>query len=76
MKEGLIVTVPLDPEEGATHAFAQVVGFLPVGGVLVVHPETSAGVYAPEDLTVQDPRSVPPAILAAIVKRTSIQPLG
>jgi hypothetical protein len=75
LREGMIVQPvadQIDPDEGTTHPYAQVVGFLPVGGVMIVHPETGAGVYAPEHLTVIDPMSLDQDILAGIVQRTGI----
>ncbi|RKN27922.1 hypothetical protein D7044_27310 [Micromonospora musae] len=73
LEEGMIVRPDasvVDPTEQPTHPFAQIVGFLPVGGVLVVHPESGAAVYPPEELVVCDPRSVGSGIVEAIVRRT------
>ncbi|TDC38272.1 hypothetical protein E1211_07505 [Micromonospora sp. 15K316] len=75
LEEGMIVRPDAsvaDPTEKSTHPFAQIVGFLPVGGVLVVHPESGAAVYAPEDLVVCDPGSIGSDIVEAIVGRTGV----
>ena len=40
-------------ESGETHRYGRVVGFLPIGGVMVVHPESGAGIYPPELLEPQ-----------------------
>ncbi|MEV0330797.1 hypothetical protein AB0H63_30720 [Micromonospora echinospora] len=75
LHEGMIVRLQaaaVDPDEATTHPFAQVVGFLPVGGVIVVHPESGSAVYPPEDLTVCSPDSIGTVILDAIVRRTGI----
>ncbi|MDH6464919.1 hypothetical protein M2302_005120 [Micromonospora sp. A200] len=79
LREGMIarpISTPDDSGEAPTHPYGQVVGFLPVGGVLVCHPETSVGVYAPEDLVVCAPGSIDPHIVQEISKRTGIAPLA
>ncbi|MEV6365818.1 hypothetical protein AB0L86_02850 [Micromonospora musae] len=73
LEEGMIVRPDAsvaDPAEQPTHPFAQIVGFLPVGGVLVLHPESGAAVYPPEELVVCDPGSIDSGIVEAIVRRT------
>jgi hypothetical protein len=78
LTRGLIVRLAaeaVDPAEGASHPWAQVVGFLPVGGVLVVHPETGAGVQPPEMLMAADAHLIEPSVLTAIVQRTGISPI-
>ncbi|MGK5738731.1 hypothetical protein [Micromonospora sp. URMC 103] len=79
LHEGTVVRpdpAAVDPGEAPTHPYGQVVGFLPVGGVVVVHPESGSGVYAPEDLVVCDPGSIEPAVVDAIVRRTGITAAG
>ncbi|MFI6758059.1 hypothetical protein ACIBF5_02780 [Micromonospora sp. NPDC050417] len=75
LQEGAVVRpdpAAVDPGEAPAYPYGQVVGFLPVGGVIVVHPESGSAVYAPEDLVVCDPRSIDPAVLDDIVRRTGI----
>ncbi|MFI7523738.1 hypothetical protein [Micromonospora globbae] len=62
----------VDPGEAPTHPYGQVVAFLPVGGVVVMHPESGSGVYAPEDLVVCDPESIDPGVREAVVRCTGI----
>ncbi|MFI5935222.1 hypothetical protein [Actinoplanes sp. NPDC051494] len=50
IKKGTLVELTEDPE-GATHPYAYVTGFLPMGRVLVRHPQTGDGVYATEEFT-------------------------
>ncbi|MEV0003154.1 hypothetical protein AB0H28_12830 [Micromonospora sp. NPDC050980] len=71
---GVLVHLPpsTDPGETTRHPYGQIVDFLPVGGVLVWHPETSTGVYAPEELVVCDPASVDPRVVRAITQRTGL----
>ncbi|MET7836946.1 hypothetical protein ABZS44_29435 [Micromonospora sediminicola] len=62
LREGTVVrpVAPSDdPGETHEHPYGQVVGFLPVGGVLVWRPGTSVEVHAPEDLVPCGPESVP-----------------
>ncbi|MFG1677942.1 hypothetical protein [Micromonospora sp. NPDC049282] len=77
LRPGMIVRLPAptDPREATRHPYGQVVDFLPVGGVLVWHPESSAAVHAPEDLLVCDPASVDPRIVREISDRTAITPI-
>ncbi|MGV9766832.1 hypothetical protein [Micromonospora tulbaghiae] len=74
LRPGMIVRMPAsaDPGEATRHPYGQVVDFLPVGGVVVWHPESSAGIHAPEDLVVCDPASVDPRIVGEISDRTGI----
>jgi hypothetical protein len=77
LQEGMIVrSVAADDDPGETHRhpYGQVVGFLPVGGVLVWRPAASAEVYAPEDLVPCDPDSISPTIVREIVNRTGAPP--
>jgi hypothetical protein len=75
LREGDVVRIdPAGLEEGQTHPYGQVVGFLPVGGVLVVHPESGAGVQQPEHLDVVDPTSLPAEVVQAIVERSGRTP--
>ncbi|WP_141561949.1 hypothetical protein [Micromonospora sp. WMMA1996] len=79
LREGMVVRslAPADdPGETHEHPYGQVVGFLPVGGVLVWRPGTSVGVHAPEDLVPCDPDSVPPALLHEMTARTGIAAAG
>ncbi|MET7967752.1 hypothetical protein [Micromonospora sp. NPDC005305] len=78
LTEGMIVrpSAPDDPGATAEHPYGQIVGFLPVGGVLVWHPRTSAAVHAPEDLVVCSPASVDPRIVREIATRTGIAPVA
>ncbi|WP_433283227.1 hypothetical protein [Micromonospora sp. CA-244673] len=78
LREGMIVrhSAPDDPGARVEHPYGQIVGFLPVGGVLVWHPRTSAGVHAPEDLVVCSPASVDPRIVQEMVTRTGIAPVA
>jgi hypothetical protein len=69
----LVRLAPADCD-GISHPYGQVVGFLPVGGVMVVHPEAGAGVYAPESLTPVDPAGLPPGTVESIVRRTEREP--
>ncbi|MFC4019484.1 hypothetical protein ACFOW4_16290 [Micromonospora sp. GCM10011542] len=70
LERGMIVRLTPEDTDGMTHPYGQVMGFLPVGGVIVVHPEASAGIYPPELLTPMDPTHVPPDTLADIVRKT------
>jgi hypothetical protein len=77
LREGMLVEVAataLDPEERPTFPYGQVMGFVAVGGVLVMHPETGAGVFAPEDLTAVNPDLIPRAALDGITERTGVSP--
>ncbi len=78
LREGMLVRLAesaLDPAERPSSPYAQVMAFLPVGGVLVMHPESGAGVYAPEDLTTVRPESIPPRDLESIQRRSE-RPAG
>ncbi|MFC0099133.1 hypothetical protein ACFFKH_16605 [Micromonospora marina] len=74
LRLGMIVRMPASADTGERprHPYGQVIGFLPVGGVVVWHPESSAGVHAPEDLVVCDPASVDPRIVGEISGRTGV----
>ncbi|WNV77381.1 hypothetical protein [Geodermatophilus sp. DSM 44513] len=65
-----------DTLEGTTTPYAQVVGFLPVGGVQVVHSEAGAGIYSPDDLDVVGADAIDPAWRARIARRSGIPPAG
>ena len=79
LQPGMIVrqlSPPEDPGEATAHPYAQVVGFLPVGGVLVVHPETGVAVFPPEDLVVCNTTSIDPRIVREIAALSGIAPLA
>jgi hypothetical protein len=61
-----------DALEGTTTPYGQVVGFLPVGGVQVVHPEAGAGIHAPEDLEVVPAEAVGREWWEAVALRSGI----
>ena len=77
LREGMIVRLDpreVDPDEGVTHPYAQIVGFLPIGGVTVFHPEVSSGVYAPEFLTPVDPSQLSASVVESIAGQTGLNP--
>jgi hypothetical protein len=64
----LVQLLRADPHDGNA-PYGQVVGFLPVGGVLVVQAGAGAGVFAPQDLAPVTATDVPAAALADIRRR-------
>jgi len=63
----------VDPGQGSD-PFAQIVGFLPVGGVLAVQAGAGAGVFAPEDLLPVSPDDIDPTTLEEIRERAGPPP--
>jgi hypothetical protein len=63
----------VDPGQGSD-PFAQIVGFLPVGGVLAVQAGAGAGVFAPEDLLPVSANDIDPATLVEIRERAGPPP--
>lgn len=74
LKVGQLVRLAdgVDALDGASTAYAQVVGFLPIGGVELVHPESGLGIFPPEDFTVVDPHEVGQPWVERIVARSGI----
>ena len=65
----------LDPDDGS-EPYGQIVGFVVVGGVLVVQARVGAGIFAPEDLTVVSPEDIDPKTLEEIKDRAGPLPSG
>ena len=63
----------VDPDQGSD-PFAQIVDFLPVGGVLAVQAGAGAGVFAPEDLLPVSADDIDPATLEEIRERAGPPP--
>lgn len=60
----------VDPDDLSGSPYGRVVGFLPVGGVLVTQARAGTGVFAPEDMVVVRPADVDQEALADIWART------
>ena len=58
----------VDPEDG-NEPYGQIMGFMIVGGVLIVQAGAGAGIYAPEQLTVVRPEDMDPKTLVKIKER-------
>jgi hypothetical protein len=68
---GDLVRLPeVDPDSGHP-PYGQLVGFLIVGGAIVVQPGAGGGIFVPEDLQVVSASDVPPDVLADIRSRTT-----
>lgn len=70
LKEGDIVRISDDfldfDSEPMRNPYAQVVGFLPVGGVIAVQPRVGAGIFPPEKLAVVEKSSLDPLLISQL----------
>ena len=64
----------VDPDAG-NEPYGQIVGFMIVGGVLIVQAGAGAGIYAPEDLTVVHAEDLHPKTLTDIKERAGQPPV-
>ena len=60
----------VDADDLGGSPYGRIVGFLPVGGVLVTQARAGTGVFAPEDMVVVRPEDVDQEALADIWART------